>query len=177
LFAEIEETCTRSIIIIISLSLSVVKLSFKAMLGHWEIVWISLLFLDLSAVEYNLQQTRNIDGSDSYYHCLYYTVLDQTKLEYGLKKDFRHAYLLIPYCIRPYQRDENTAIIRGSIANEITLHDLREWNTSIDDLFRWSAPMDLVEDYQHYLDTHDSNLALMPFNNCSSDWFGPLCQY
>ena len=147
------------------------------MLDPWTIVLISLFPLDLWAIEYNLHQTRDIDGSDSYYHCLYYKVLNETVLDNALEKDFRHAYLLIPYCLRPSEEDENPTISQGSIAHETTLEDLKARNTSVDDLFRWSAPVDLVEDYQYYLETLNSSLASLTFNNCSATWFGPRCQY
>ncbi|CAF4995218.1 unnamed protein product, partial [Rotaria sp. Silwood1] len=56
-------------------------------------------------------------------------------------------------------------------------------NITSEQLYFWSAPMDVVEHYQFYLNllltsnTSSSSMATYMFYNCTSPRFGPLCQY
>ncbi|CAF1150052.1 unnamed protein product [Didymodactylos carnosus] len=110
----------------------------------------------------------DIDLSDKrdHYDCLYYftdNLLDQ--------------YHLIPYCVRPSSNDDRF-VPTNHPTEPIMFFQLRQSNVNSRDLYKWSAPIDLIERYQEYLETDgvtrsDNQL----FYNCSSLWFGTTCQY
>jgi hypothetical protein len=50
-------------------------------------------------------------------------------------------------------------------------------NVTSDQLYSWSAPIDLIEEYQIYLITNNTVLSTTVFYNCTKHWFGPFCQY
>jgi hypothetical protein len=57
-----------------------------------------------------------------------------------------------------------------------TFEQLKSKGVTSDQLHIWSAPIDLAESYQFYLET--SVLPSEPsFYNCTLPWFGPLCRY
>ncbi|CAF3403944.1 unnamed protein product [Rotaria sp. Silwood1] len=64
-----------------------------------------------------------------------------------------------------------------------TFVELYRLNITSEQLYLWSAPMDVVEHYQFYLNllltsnTSSSSMATYMFYNCTSPRFGPLCQY
>jgi hypothetical protein len=55
--------------------------------------------------------------------------------------------------------------------------DLLHGGVSSQELLAWSAPIDLVEWYQIYLNNPSESLADEIFYKCSPPWFGPRCQY
>ena len=60
-----------------------------------------------------------------------------------------------------------------------TFVQLKEQNISIQQLFDWSAPIDLIEDYQLYLKniSSSSSFTNQRFYKCTLPRFGPQCQY
>jgi hypothetical protein len=59
----------------------------------------------------------------------------------------------------------------------LTFEELKKQNVNVQDLFRWSAPIDLIERYQNLMITPNSSLIPEIFYNCTPPWFGPVCQY
>ncbi|CAF1434089.1 unnamed protein product [Adineta steineri] len=55
--------------------------------------------------------------------------------------------------------------------------DLAKKNITSDDLYVWSTPIDIIEQYQIYLETNDVSLSKQIFYNCTLPRFGPMCQY
>ncbi|CAF4283680.1 unnamed protein product, partial [Rotaria sp. Silwood2] len=59
--------------------------------------------------------------------------------------------------------------------------DLNEQNITSQQLYLWSAPMDIIENYQLYLNqlsiSNETLLGAQLFYNCSLSSFGPLGQY
>lgn len=86
---------------------------------------------------------------------------------------------IIPYCIRPFNKTEEreVSLRRSGISSNFTFDVLKRKNVTIQDLLLWSAPIDLVERYQNYLDTPTFALASELFYNCTLLWFGRFCQY
>ncbi len=72
---------------------------------------------------------------------------------------------------------DNDTIAKGSILSIFTFEELRKQNVSIQDLFFWSASMDLIEQYQNYTETLNSSLKSEKFYTCTPSWFGRFCQY
>ena len=105
------------------------------------------------------------------HHCFYYTIKEHRTLdekEYELRQT-------IEYCIRSVSNEKNP-ITNGSISSISTFDQLRRKNVTGRNLLDWSASIDLIERYQHYLQT-GKLLTMEEFHNCSSPWFGPFCQY
>ncbi|CAF1503439.1 unnamed protein product [Adineta ricciae] len=58
---------------------------------------------------------------------------------------------------------------------------LAELNITSQQLYHWSAPIDIIESYQSYLNqlstSNNISLSTKVFYNCTSSRFGPRCQY
>jgi hypothetical protein len=54
---------------------------------------------------------------------------------------------------------------------------LSKQSVTTSDLLLWSAPVDLIEQYEQYIATLNSSLESEEFYNCTSLWFGAFCQY
>ena len=61
--------------------------------------------------------------------------------------------------------------------SKFTFVQLFEKNVTVEQLFYWSAPIDIVEKYQDYLDTNNIILKEEIFYNCTLQRFGDRCQY
>ena len=86
---------------------------------------------------------------------------------------------IISYCMNEFSVKFN---IRQDVSiPKFTFHQLSEQNITGRQLYLWSAPIDLIEDYQFYLDqrstTNDLSLSENLFYNCTMPRFGPMCQY
>ncbi|CAF1516181.1 unnamed protein product, partial [Adineta steineri] len=55
--------------------------------------------------------------------------------------------------------------------------NLAKTNITSEDLYFWSTPIDIIEQYQIYLLSNDSSLAEKIFYNCTLPRFGSMCQY
>jgi hypothetical protein len=111
--------------------------------------------------------------------CLLYYVNDH---KIKIESVYKLAHQIIPYCIRP--SNENILDIDFDFENtshsSFTCGELREKNISNQLLLSWSAPIDLAESYQNFLDnvTHSSLLESETlFHNCALPWFGHLCHF
>jgi hypothetical protein len=83
----------------------------------------------------------------------------------------------ILYCFRPLKRSEHDLLNISNIYDEsFTFNQLKMKNITADQLYLWSAPIDLIEAYQIYLNTNISS-SNMIYYNCTPPWFGLFCQY
>ena len=117
--------------------------------------------------------------------CLSYTVLDD--ITYIRESPpFHHQNIL--YCFRSSSEWTNSGgnrtgviALNSSIGNRYTIiafKQLHMMNVTADHLLKWSAPMDLTEQYAAYLHSDLSAKVVYPsFYNCTVGWFGPQCQY
>ena len=86
---------------------------------------------------------------------------------------------IISYCLThpllDYHLGEQNSFPRLSFAQ------LSQANITTEHLYHWSASIDLIEDYQFYLDqtstSIQSTLGNTLFYNCTLPRFGPFCQY
>lgn len=92
---------------------------------------------------------------------------------------FLYPYQIISYCLRPFAEKEweNSFIIQDNILSNLTFDELKTMNISGQDLISWSAPVDLVENYESYLNGFKPFGALDRFYNCTPLWFGTFCQF
>ncbi|UJR12447.1 hypothetical protein I4U23_016623 [Adineta vaga] len=135
------------------------------MLTTLKYISIVLLFT-IANGSFRLYNT-NVSNSHDYAHCLY-----SFKLNCILNE-----WQLVPYCLRHNVSsiDVNTEQCYGN--TNYTFKQLKFRNIDSHDLYKWSAPIDIINHYQKYLDNNDYFLGGYHYCNCSADWFGDRCQY
>ena len=140
---------------------------------------ILLLLLSTARTEFNLFHTGAADYNNLYHDCLYYKVIDSIKKYEDIKIDVQIPYQTIQYCIRPIESilSDDKRMTNGSILSVFNFVELRKQNVTVQDLFSWSAPVDLLELYQQYIETANVSSLFQTFHNCSPLWFGVYCQY
>jgi len=131
------------------------------------------------------QELYEGDARPLQYDCMYYDVID-TLL--STRQTYAWSNQLMTFCFRPDNRsfEKSAKIVRSHspiVRHETyTFLQLKEKSISSSQLMEWSTSMDLIENYQAYLDG-DLNIDFNNseqqyiFYNCTSLWFGPRCQY
>lgn len=133
-----------------------------------------MIFLALAnavSTRHSLYYSDIRQGSYMTFDCLYAQVTEQI-IVYDLPSFVINQ--LTPYCRRldnGEKYEEIFDILDDNIANKITFNELRKQGVTSEQLLSWSAPIDLVEQYE--MNNESSGL----FYNCSSPWFGSKCQY
>ena len=140
------------------------------------IIWCQWIMVDCQLNLYNTNRTMTDTSLE--FDCLYYHVRNE-KLAYQELSNIIDE--TIPYCFRPINETE---ILVSHFLNtrdrNFTFDELRLDNITTQQLLSWSAPIDLVEQYQFYLDELNPSLSLFSnelFYNCTKPWFGLHCQY
>ncbi|CAF1455961.1 unnamed protein product [Adineta ricciae] len=100
------------------------------------------------------------------HNCLYVTVPNKGK------RDF---YEIIPYCMHEWHDEDYDH------KQIFTFADLYKQHITSNDLYHWSASVDVIEEYQWYLNRldmfGDASLATRKYYNCTLPQFGRMCQY
>jgi hypothetical protein len=96
-------------------------------------------------------------------------------------KTYRVAHQIIEYCLRPIEKYlfiENSSYI-NIIDDNFTFMNLREKNISSEMLLSWSAPIELTERYEIFLNnvSDSSSEKQSLFYKCTLPWFGPHCRF
>jgi hypothetical protein len=120
---------------------------------------------------YSLYHSDISQTSYPTFDCLYAYLIDAGK-EIGSR--YVRNYHLIPYCRRPNideKQEEVRYVINGNIAQTITFAQLRKQGVTSQELLDWFATIDVAERYE--MNNSDFDI----FHNCSSPWFGSMCQY
>ena len=133
-----------------------------------------ILFHSVSCyLQINLDLTNlpNDNGSDIalQHDCLHVTAWMQKETE---------LYQIVSYCMSEWP--SKWKIQKSKLDQSFTFADLAKRNITSEQLYLWSAPIDVIERYQVYLNqisTSNSSLSSELFYNCTSPRFGPLCQY
>ena len=122
----------------------------------------------------HVYQTASATPVSLQHHCIYYYVLDDV-IDY--RETNINIHELIQYCIRPARADEWQPITNQEInhTDALTFMNLRLRNVSSERLYAWSASVDVVEQYQVYLENESSTNVLL--SDCPFGWFGSRCQY
>ena len=82
---------------------------------------------------------------------------------------------VLSFCLTHSMSEWN---IQSNSANtKFTFDQLRKRNVTSQQLYQWSASIDLIEQYQLFLTTHESSMSNNIFYNCTPHRFGSLCQY
>ena len=143
---------------------------------------LSLVTIQVMSERFNMYYTDRGGLPSSDHNCLSYTVLD----DIIILKDvpfFQHQS--IPYCFRPIAEVTNGTENRTNLTTlgnhtKFTVLDFKQlemMKVHADHLLGWSAPIDLIERYVAYLRDHSHTEYDPHFYNCTSGWFGPMCQY
>ncbi|CAF1417530.1 unnamed protein product [Adineta steineri] len=86
---------------------------------------------------------------------------------------------IISYCIS--ELPPKLHVEKNNFLQKFTFDELSIKNITSHQLYLWSAPIDIIEDYQFYLNqlsvTNDLELSKNVFYNCTLPRFGPMCQY
>ncbi|CAF0930165.1 unnamed protein product [Adineta steineri] len=90
----------------------------------------------------------------------------------------KKPYQIIRYCLSEWASEWK---IENSRDENFTFSELRNRNITGQQLYLWSAPLDLIERYQFYLNqplnSTKTDIETELFYNCTFPWFGPVCQY
>ena len=128
---------------------------------------------------YNTNIDQRTENSDQWMHsCLHYYVLNDI-IDYNLLPEpLVHGvtHQIIHYCFRPSEKPEDELHFLNTRNQNFTFDQLQMNNISSHQLYLWSAPIDLVEQYEIYLNNTNSSSEII-YYNCTKPWFGPLCQY
>ncbi|CAM4931377.1 unnamed protein product [Rotaria socialis] len=106
--------------------------------------------------------------------CLYYNSTDDFPDYEG---GWHGLSQIIQYCIRPEPFEVVNSALLNVHGTVHTFNELRQQQVTSQQLCEWSAPVDLAEDYQVYLDNPNELFPNQTFNNCTRPWFGQFCQF
>ncbi|CAF3188013.1 unnamed protein product, partial [Rotaria sp. Silwood2] len=84
-------------------------------------------------------------------------------------------YNLIPYCRRLDENEEQeelSIVSYENVLNKMTFAELYREGITSTEFLQWASPIDIVERYEK----NGENSSEI-FYNCSSPWFGSICQY
>ena len=86
---------------------------------------------------------------------------------------------IISYCMG--ELPSKFQIKENNLDQKLTFDQLSKQNITSQQLYLWSAPIDLIEQYQFYLNqlqnSEKTSLATEIFYNCTLPYFGSKCQY
>ncbi|UJR06788.1 hypothetical protein I4U23_011075 [Adineta vaga] len=137
----------------------------------FKVIFVLNLCISVNA-SYLLYDSNIPQGSYRTYDCLYAHLIESGK-EFG--KTYLQNYHLIPYCRRPDDNEEEDYEIqypiRENIAQTLSFKQLKSEQVTSEKLLQWFSPINIAENYERFL--NDSDV----FHNCSSPWFGSMCQY
>ncbi|CAF1353927.1 unnamed protein product, partial [Rotaria sordida] len=121
----------------------------------------------------NLHNNSIFDWVD----CLYYNVYDSI-IDERLRQSQPYQCELILYCMQD-QNALTRAIPSTRQGKPYTFYQLHRNNITSEELYSWSTFIDVVEDYEIYLNSKikTSETSQSVFYNCSLGWFGRTCQY
>ncbi|CAF1456727.1 unnamed protein product [Adineta steineri] len=108
-------------------------------------------------------------------YCIYHYTLGYTE-NFALPQRYLYTYCIRTNGSRLYNYHEQLNINITSIS----FSDLRKLGITPNELLLWSAPIDIVEDFQIYLTDISRKSSLLDtkrFYNCTWPLFGPICQF
>ncbi|CAF4339923.1 unnamed protein product [Rotaria sp. Silwood2] len=120
---------------------------------------------------YSLYHSDIAEASYSTFDCLHAYLIDRGKETGGRYIQNSH---LISYCRRPDHDEEQEHVsykYGENIAETITFEELKKRGVTSDQLLEWFAPIDVAESYE--INKNSTGV----FYNCTSPWFGSMCQY
>ena len=110
-----------------------------------------------------------VENNDIQHDCL--NVAARIEEEYGVRQ-------IISYCMGEWP--SKFQITENNFDQKFNFSQLSKEHVTTEQLYRWSASIDLIEEYQDYLNQlpySDQRLARKIFFNCTLPYFGSKCQY
>lgn len=148
----------------------------KRKLSMLFFVFLTLEIVSTIDASFELYKTDLLNGSS--YHCMHYHVIDKTVHYLHFLHVESSSTQILSYCRRPeFDYHIEISQMNGSISNVLTFYDLLKNGVVIHDLLLWSAPIDVIERYQEYLEKPDVFSSIQFFYNCTDGWFGLQCEY
>ena len=139
-----------------------------------KVLCIFLIFIDFNQsihIQFNLHSTEWTDEQMRnnltviQHDCLRVDIWEQDQI-----------YEINSYCLAEWP-----IVLNNNHEQNFTFEQLAQLNVTSQQLYRWSASMDLIENYQYYLDKlalgQSSTLSTLVYYNCSQSYFGPHCEY
>ena len=111
------------------------------------------------------------------YCILYYSQSDIAA--YYEEETYVRTHQIIPYCLRRRKKDD-LIDVNDTLHSRYTYEQLKDQNITSEELFSWSAPIDLAEEYQSFLMNQSQWLSSKRthlFHNCTLPWFGSFCEF
>ena len=116
-------------------------------------------------------------------------VMSEDTKDSGLQHDCLHVAAhasqvndprqIISYCMAERPTQWNIQTMTGG--RKLTFAELYKQRITSQQLYLWSAPMDVIERYQLYWNQNpigsETSTATQVFYNCTPPYFGTLCQY
>ncbi|CAF3923657.1 unnamed protein product [Rotaria sordida] len=145
----------------------------NSMLLIKHLIYFFFLHLVIALPQINLYLTdkinENIDDIIQQHDCLYFDLSEDP-----WSRD------IIPYCMSG--STQKWSIVKTNFYALFTFAELSRQNITSEQLYQWSAPIDISERYQLYLNQLSignvlSEMGRETFYNCTLPAFGPQCQY
>ena len=135
-------------------------------------------FMYVNGQFYLYQSSDETINPDDDHDCLdFYPIWKYNEMPYSAVS--KRSHQIIPFCRRDSIIDGT--IVVGDDVLSYTFNELNNRNVTSQELVEWSAPIELAELYQAYLESNNSQLkhaASLRFYNCSpTGRFGYFCQY
>jgi len=84
---------------------------------------------------------------------------------------------IITFCMNKSLAEWHVETPNPNIDTIFTFAVLNEKNITSEQLYNWSAPIDLIERYELYLNNQSLDMGNQLYYNCSALAFGPQCQF
>jgi hypothetical protein len=139
------------------------------MFGVKHLIYLMQLYLIVAVPQLNLHYTDWISESDNdfQHNCL--------RIDFSNDMNMMESEMIF-YCLS--ELPSKFKIENNDLVSNFTFSELSKQNISSQQLYLWSAPIDLIERYQFYLNQLSiENNSSDVFYNCTMPRFGPQCQY
>ena len=127
------------------------------------VVLLILINMGFCSKRINMDQTLSMNEIE--HHCI--------DILAGNGKE-KSIHEMIRYCLSNSSSIELNQI-KTNTNNQFTFDQLRQRNVTSEQLFQWSASLDLIEHYQSYLNEYSISSDI--FFNCTWPRFGSFCEY
>ena len=123
---------------------------------------------------FNVYMSDKVSELDMRSNCLYYHAAN-TIIDYKLP--IKPVLEIIEYCLQPLIGISIPEPCSSFNGTKWSFKDLHEKQVSSEELYAWSAPIDVIERYQDYLNNPSTKNARQFFYNCTPPSFDPCCEY
>ena len=141
------------------------------MLVEKFLFYLTLLHLINTHFQINLHLTEGISEDEDLQH-------DCLRIPAYVQNDSQ-PYQIISYCMTELL--SKFIIKQNNVDQKLTFMELDKQKITSEQLYQWSASIDLIENYQFYLNqiknSKKSSMETQVFYNCTFPYFGPQCQY